>query len=145
MEARALLSGLAATARSETVHSAVAEVDARSLQIAPSSFQVRILAGPDKGLTLNGTLALQFIGHGHQVRGMYQTQQNGALPVSGRLGAGKVQLQVDLGPGKTVRGSGIYEPVSSGPHVLGIVATGYLRGPAPGDIGDWADAPNGWL
>jgi hypothetical protein len=96
-------------------------------------FEATVYQGPDKGLSLVGTLTVQYDRTG-ALTGRFDAQQGQAVPVSGQFTDAAINLIFYLGQGKHIFGVGTFgqEP---GHH--GWFVGDPLVGPSSGDSGDW--------
>jgi hypothetical protein len=123
----------------------VATYHARALASTPASrtspaaltetapFEAAVYAGPDKGLSLSGTLTLQATKTGALARLLIPRRAE-PVQISGQVNGDAVNLVFYLGGSKHVFGVGT---IGQDPQTKQWVAGGPLVGPGPGDSGDW--------
>lgn len=116
-----------------------------SSQAAPTktlviaNFEATVYQGPDKGLSLRGTLTLHRARTG-AVTGQFTPARRPVLAVSGQLTGYALNLVFSLGHGQEIFGVGT---IGRDPGTKQGVAGGPLVGPQQGDSGAWAAAQGG--
>lgn len=103
---------------------------------APSctgAFEGTVLHGPNAGLSLVGTLALEVDEDGN-VAGSLKTR-GGSIPVTGRIEGQSIHLAFHLADGRVVEGVG---PINKSDFAACAgITEGTLKGPDAGDTGNW--------
>lgn len=97
-------------------------------------FEATVYGGPDRGLTLRGTLRLRVPRSGGGAVGTLTRKNGSVVPVSGQIQGHAVNLFFQVGGGRHIFGVGTAGYDSSQKR---WAVGGPLVGPRRGDSGDW--------
>lgn len=98
------------------------------------NFEATVRSGPSAGTALVGFAMFQTDASGALTNAYFHTVDGQRVPITGRAQGNTVELNFDLGSGRTIHGTGTLH------HPLGACSgamEGPFTGPSEGDRGDW--------